>query len=58
MTIFFITGASGSGKTTVMDHLKEQLPVPHFIVHDFDEVGANSLFKITYTLGTFFRRRS
>ena len=39
MSIFFITGTSGSGKTTVMDHLKEQLPVSHFAVHDFDEVG-------------------
>lgn len=39
MSIFFITGTSGSGKSTIMEHLKEQLPASHFVLHDFDEVG-------------------
>lgn len=39
MSIFFITGTSGSGKSTVIELLKAQLPATHFSVHDFDEVG-------------------
>lgn len=42
MSIFFITGTSGSGKSTVMEHLKKQLPESNFAVHDFDEVGVPS----------------
>ncbi len=42
MSIFFITGTSGSGKSTVMEHLKKLLPESHFVVHDFDEVGVPS----------------
>lgn len=42
VSIFFITGTSGSGKSTIMEHLKKQLPESHFVVHDFDEVGVPS----------------
>lgn len=39
MSIFFITGTSGSGKSTVMELLKAELPAKQYSVHDFDEVG-------------------
>lgn len=52
MSIFFITGTSGSGKTTVMEHLKEQLPPSHFVVHDFDEVGVPSDADQTWRIAT------
>ena len=35
--IFFVTGASGSGKTACMPHLRRLLP--HVVVYDFDTVG-------------------
>ncbi len=35
---FFITGVSGVGKTTTIEHLKAKLPPGHEI-HDFDERG-------------------
>ena len=36
--IYFITGVPGSGKSTVMELLKQQLDL-HYEVHDFDERG-------------------
>ena len=36
--LYFISGASGVGKTAVIPHLKTLLP-DHFEVHDFDERG-------------------
>lgn len=36
--IFFVTGASTSGKTTIIPLLKDRLP-KNFIVYDFDERG-------------------
>lgn len=39
MSIFFITGTSGCGKSTVMMILKLQLLGLQFAVYDFDEVG-------------------
>ncbi|MEM7246534.1 MAG: hypothetical protein AAF533_14375 [Acidobacteriota bacterium] len=35
--LFFVWGASGSGKTTAMRSLQERLP--DLVAHDFDEVG-------------------
>jgi len=35
--VFFITGTSGTGKSTLVDHLKKDLPFAE--VHDFDEGG-------------------
>lgn len=35
--LLFVTGASGSGKTTVIPGLKKKLPA--FAIHDFDERG-------------------
>ena len=37
-TIYFISGASGVGKTSVIKHLKGILP-ENYEVHDFDETG-------------------
>jgi len=37
--IYFISGASGVGKTTVMKELKKTLPEEQFDIHDFDERG-------------------
>ncbi|MFC1710746.1 hypothetical protein ACFLZJ_01150 [Nanoarchaeota archaeon] len=34
---FFITGAEGTGKTSIIPYLKENLP--NLEIHDFDEVG-------------------
>tara|TARA_Y100000294_G_C8377760_1_gene265422 strand:- start:38 stop:538 length:501 start_codon:yes stop_codon:yes gene_type:complete len=36
-SLFFITGTSGAGKTTLVDHLKRSLSKAE--VHDFDEGG-------------------
>ncbi|MEX1111896.1 MAG: hypothetical protein WEC84_00380 [Candidatus Andersenbacteria bacterium] len=36
--IFFITGVSTSGKTTLIPHIKNNLP-ENFLVYDFDERG-------------------
>lgn len=36
-TIYFIIGASGSGKTACLASLKALLP--EFIIHDFDSIG-------------------
>ena len=36
--IFFIGGASGSGKTTIIPALKEKLP-SNFAIYDFDDIG-------------------
>jgi hypothetical protein len=38
--LFFVTGASGSGKTACMPYLRELLP--EFYIRDFDEVAAVS----------------
>lgn len=38
MHMYFISGASGVGKTTTMELLKTELPLP-YIVKDFDERG-------------------
>lgn len=35
--IYFITGASGSGKTAIIPRLKELCP--NLVVHDFDDIG-------------------
>lgn len=35
--MIFITGAASTGKTTLIDQLKQQLPVDKFDVHDIDE---------------------
>jgi len=35
--LFFIAGASGSGKTACISSLRELLP--NSIVHDFDDIG-------------------
>lgn len=37
-TVYFVSGVSGAGKTTVMPHLKALLP-DNFEIHDFDEGG-------------------
>lgn len=36
--LYFIGGASGSGKTAVIPYLKELLS-EHFAVYDFDDIG-------------------
>ena len=38
MRLYFIGGASGSGKTAVMPHLKELLG-DDIAVYDFDDIG-------------------
>ena len=52
MSIFFITGTSGSGKSTVMELLKAELPATHFSVHDFDEVGVPDNADQTWRIAT------
>ena len=37
--IFFISGGSGAGKSTVMDLVKNKLPHSEYHIHDMDEVG-------------------
>ena len=37
--IYFITGVSGVGKTSTMEHLKKALPAGMYDVHDLDERG-------------------
>lgn len=37
--IFFISGGSGAGKSTVMDLVKTALPHSDYHIHDMDEVG-------------------
>ncbi len=37
--IFFVSGGSGAGKSTVMELLKNRLPSSHYHIHDMDEVG-------------------
>lgn len=39
MSIFFITGTSGAGKTTLTEQLQAKLSQGTFAVHDFDECG-------------------
>lgn len=38
MKLYFVAGASGSGKTAVMSHLKELLG-DDIAVYDFDDIG-------------------
>jgi len=38
MELFIISGASGSGKTAILQNLKKQLP-SSFSVYDFDDIG-------------------
>lgn len=38
-TVFFVIGANGVGKTSVLNLLKNQLSIGHFSVYDFDERG-------------------
>lgn len=38
MNLYFIAGASGSGKTAIIPHLKE-LWGKRIAVYDFDEIG-------------------
>ncbi|MGE0206686.1 MAG: hypothetical protein AB7R69_02440 [Candidatus Babeliales bacterium] len=38
ISIFFITGTNGTGKSTLVHHLKSILP-EHIEIHDFDEIG-------------------
>ncbi len=35
--IYFIAGASGSGKTAIVEDLK--LALPNATIHDFDDIG-------------------
>lgn len=37
--IYFITGSSGVGKTTLLNKLKSSLSTENFAMHDFDELG-------------------
>ncbi len=39
MNIFFITGTSGAGKTTLMHHLRSSLSSEYYAIYDFDENG-------------------
>ena len=39
ISIFFITGTSGSGKTVLMEELRSLLSPKHFLIYDFDENG-------------------
>lgn len=52
-TIYFVSGVSGVGKTSVMEHLKLLLPTRSFEVHDFDErgvpAGADHVWRINET---------
>ncbi len=37
--IYFVIGANGVGKSTILPHLRAQLPLESFALHDFDERG-------------------
>lgn len=37
--VLFITGVSGSGKSTILHRLRHQLPDDRYSVHDLDENG-------------------
>jgi hypothetical protein len=39
MNIFFVTGANGVGKSTIIPHLRASLPAGEYRVRDFDERG-------------------
>jgi len=39
MKTFFITGAEGVGKTSILKLLNAKLPKANFDIHDFDELG-------------------
>ncbi|MCC2630642.1 MAG: hypothetical protein K0S38_451 [Candidatus Paceibacter sp.] len=39
MSIFFISGTSGTGKTTLMKIFQKKLPANNFVVYDFEENG-------------------
>ena len=48
--IYFITGSSGVGKSTLVKELKTILPET-FIVHDFDELGVPLDADTTWRIG-------
>jgi broad-specificity NMP kinase len=52
MNIFFITGTSGAGKTTLINSLKLKLPKSSFEIYDFDEVGVPSNADTVWRQGT------
>lgn len=39
MKIYFISGVNGVGKSTLIPHLRIQLPADKYVVHDFDARG-------------------
>ncbi|MBU4070031.1 MAG: hypothetical protein KJ646_03530 [Nanoarchaeota archaeon] len=50
MTIFFISGAEGVGKTTILGHLIRELPDKD--IHDFDEIGVPKNPKLSWRYKT------
>lgn len=54
VSIFFITGTSGAGKTTLIQELKQILSEKKFAIYDFDENGvpenADQQWRINTTL--------
>ncbi len=52
MRIFFITGASGAGKTTLMQQLKEKYDTNNWAFLHFDSIGIPSIEKMIEQYGS------
>jgi len=51
-TIYFITGASGVGKTTLLDQLETKYKSKPWSFHHFDQIGVPSLDEMTTEFGS------
>lgn len=51
-TLYFITGASGVGKTTLVDLLKTKYKSKPWSFHHFDEIGVPSIQEMTKEFGS------